>query len=159
MTTTVYYWPPHGNQVGHAAVGVRGSAGMAHISWWPRDEGKQDRSGQLRSVVIGVPGVRYSLEEDIAGEGGRMPVPTHLDGLNEAGIINWWRSFGLSDWSLLRVNCAQVAVDALRAGGAGQYVSGVDGWLSSWQATYWKPAEVYTFAQHVHAGLRSASAP
>ncbi len=153
MTTTVYYWAPHENQVGHVAVGVRGAAGQAYVSWWPKDEGKTDTSGKLKSVIIGVPGVGYTLEKDIAGEGGRQPILTTLDGLKENQIIAWWRTFRLTDWSLLRVSCAQVAVDALRAGGADDHIDTLSGWMSSWQATYWKPMEVHLYAQHVKSGL------
>ena len=156
MTTTVYYWAPHGNQVGHVAVGVRGNFGQAYISWWPKDEGKMDTSGKLMSVIIGVPGIGYTLAQDIAGEDNRQPIMTTLEGLNEAAIIAWWRTFKFTDWSLLRVSCAQVAVEALRAGAAGDHVSTVSGWLSGWQATYWKPMEVHIYAQHVRSGLAGA---
>lgn len=159
MTTVVCVWPPRGRQVGHAAVDVRGAAGAAYISWWPTEEGKAAdgtlKSGNTKSILLGVRGTRFTFEQDKSGEGGFEPTKVALDGLDERAIIEWWRSFSERNWSLLNINCAQVAADALRAGGANNHVRGVNGWMSSWQATYWKPMEVLKFALAVQSGLRS----
>ena len=157
MTTTAYVWPPHGPQVGHASVGVEGPSGKTYISWWPSDEGKAApgtiKSGRAMSILIGVQGTRFTYDQDKAGEGGREPYKINLEGLDEPAIIKWWDEFSLQNWSLLNINCAQVAVDALRAGGASRFTGGLEGWLSSWQATYWKPMEVYRFAMAVQSGM------
>lgn len=159
MTVTVHIWEPRGSQVGHAAVQVDGPHGKAYISWWPSEEGKNStgkvKDGRTMSVFLGVPGVRFDYAQDKEGEGNVDSLPIKLEGLDEAGVIKWWKAFALKNWSLLNTNCAQVAADALRAGGAGAYVQGMDGWLSSWQATYWKPLEVLRFARAVEAGLAS----
>ena len=155
MTTTVYYWPPHEQQVGHVAIGVAGAKGAAYLSWWPADGSKDDGKGMAKSIIIGVPGARFTLDKDVEGEGGRQPITTAIDGLDEAAMIKWWNAeFPAKTWSLLNISCAQVAIDALRAGGADQFVKGFKGWLKSWQATYWKPSEVHAYAQYVLAGTR-----
>jgi hypothetical protein len=152
MAVTVYVWPPHENQVGHAAVGVSGPDGECHISWWPGGEGKAADGGKAKSVYWGVPAERYSLQRDIEGEGNRQPTSVRLHGLDEKAIVKWWGDFANVHWSLLNTNCAQVAADALRAGGASDPVAWRD-WTDTWN-TVWTPMDVLRFAKAVEAGLR-----
>jgi hypothetical protein len=152
MTTTVFVWQPHDDQVGHASVHVAGAAGRCYVSWWPQDEPKETVGGKVKSILWGVPGERFTFEKDMAGEGGRAPLRVDLTRLDEAKIIDWWRRANFTSWSLLNVNCAQIAVEALRQGGADAFIKGFSAWRSSWQASYWKPMEVYDFAVNVRSG-------
>lgn len=154
MTTTVHYWPPHGGQVGHVSVEIASRAGDCYISWWPADGTKQTGFSKMASVVWGVDGEPFTFDKDMEGEGHRKPISTVLSGLDEAKMIKWWNEvFEQDQWSLLNQSCAQIAVDALREGGADRFINTVSGWLASWQATYWKPMEVHVYAQHVLSGM------
>lgn len=111
-----------------------------------------DGADRTKSVIWGVTGERYSLEKDIRGEGGRSPIRVSLTGLEEERILSWWRDFNRPSWSLLNTNCAQVAADALRAGGATKHVGWRD-WTDSWNSV-WTPMDVLRFARAIEVGLR-----
>ncbi len=165
MTVLVHVWKPHGysfsavkageeRAVGHAAIEVRGPSGSAYMSWWPNEADRETLSGKVRSLWGVTASNHASVGQDTREEGGRPPVTVDVTGLDEAGILTWWRDQGKTSWSLLNTNCSQIAIDALRAGGGDDYIPGNA--LSRFYQTHsvvWRPLLVLDYARAVREGM------
>ena len=169
MSVNVYVWKPRGwggesrrpgeaRSVGHASVEVLGSGPRIYISWWPNEADRNTLSGQVRSGLWGVAASNHrSVPFDIGKEDHHTPHLVILRGLNEAKIRKWWAEVRKKKtyWSLTNTNCSQMAVDALRAGGADKYLGG--GSLAHYyngHALIWSPKEVLRYAARVKRGLQ-----
>lgn len=151
VTVYVWEWRWKTRSVGHAALQV----GSTYISWWP----EKDKPEWYRPIYASAPYRTRTLAQD-AWEEERSPDHTiRIDGLNEAAIHSWWRSFGLirdgvalpgplQQWHTTKQSCATVAARALRIGGGDEYAK----WVHTWN-TVWTPADVADYARSIRRGM------
>ena len=161
ILVTVYIWNYRGSSTawGHASLQVDGGtpAGTTYVSWWPSATGRVPKHagapgpiGQIYSAP-GIQGRKYV--DDVQDE--EMP-PDHtitLNGLDETAIKKWWSDFrnGTNQWKTLSQNCSTTVAQALKAGGADKYATGVSGWWGSWNFV-WTPSDVLRLALLVQQG-------
>lgn len=108
MAVEVYWWPPKGTNVGHAAMKVDGGAasGVVYLSAWP---------GSMASIVFG-PAAFNTYAADVAAEGG-SPHVVRLTKLNESAIKMAIKADqGFSHYSFVLGNCATQVALCLNAG-------------------------------------------
>jgi len=108
MAVEVYWWPPHGDNIGHAALKVDGGSpsGTEYLSAWP---------GSGWSIALIGSGGYHLYEEDVAYGG--APVVVRLTKLDETAIkkrIKVLKGHGIYSFSI--ANCATQAGAALHAG-------------------------------------------
>lgn len=108
MAVEVYFWPPKGENIGHAAIMVDGGSppGKAYLSAWP---------GSVLSIIAG-PGAFNAYSSDLAAEGG-APQVVRLTKLDETAIkeqIEKCKRGGV--YSFPSFNCATQASICLNAG-------------------------------------------
>lgn len=109
MAVEVYFWPPKGSNIGHAAIMVDGGAprGKMYLSAWP---------GSLLSVIVAGAGTFNQYSDDVAAEGG-PPQVVRLTKLDETAIkaqVEKCRRGAV--YSFPGFNCASQASICLNAG-------------------------------------------
>jgi len=149
----VYIWLPtvEGDEkaVGHAALQVQST----YMSWWP--ERAAGPVGDFHPIR------RRAFMDDTSDEGRAPDWAIHLNGLNEAAMLDWWQTFGLTrgiadyhgplpPYSLWQRNCSTVVATALKKGGADQFAN----WYSTWSVV-WRPRTVLAFTLAIQKGLAS----
>jgi RHS repeat-associated protein len=122
-------WPPVGGTKGGKKDGWYGHVSITldngtYISYWP------DRP--LDDVFDSTAPRMPNYEADIAGEGGRMPIKIHIEGLDEYAIDNWWMEIDHGDFSTFN-NCSDITAEALWHGG----------FKMPWHPIY-HPEQIYT---------------
>jgi len=108
MAVEVYFWPPKGENIGHAAIMVDGGSppGRAYLSAWP---------GSALSILFGA-GSYNAYSDDVGAEGG-PPNVVRLTKLDETAIkaqIEKCKQAGMYSFTVL--NCATQASICLNAG-------------------------------------------
>ncbi len=93
-SVNVYIWEPHGNQVGHASLGLPDGT---YISWWPAGKGKDD-SGVLNWALCTAT-LSGSLQEDIVAEGNLSPQIFTIHNVNLRALKEWWRKNNYGTYS------------------------------------------------------------
>jgi hypothetical protein len=110
MAVEVYWWPPSGGNIGHAAIKVDGGSppGIAYLSAWP---------GSLLSIFLVGQGDYHQFDDDVSSEGNRQPQVARILNLNETAIKNQISVFqSAKTYSFLGANCATQASICLNAG-------------------------------------------
>ena len=143
-------WSETGFRVGHVSVEVTGGspAGAAYMSWSP-----------VRKAMQAPARVGLTLQGDSAVEHGppiqRMVVGTPTRTLDETRMKAWWADLQRKppEWVLYDTNCAQLVVDAMRAGGADAYLPA--GLIGLWQSrsVVWRPWTIPDYVAAVNRGL------
>ena len=108
MAVEVYFWPPKGSNIGHAAIMTDGGtpAGQSYLSAWP---------GDALAVFFGTAAFNQ-FDDDVRSEGGR-PQVVRLTKLDETAIkaqIEKCKQAG--KYGFLGLNCATQASICLNAG-------------------------------------------
>jgi hypothetical protein len=95
-----------------------------------------------------------------------VEVGTSSKTLDETAIKAWWKDFSSTPpkWVLTSTNCAQLVVEALRAGGADRYLAadqsavgkllGLPPW-ESWSVV-WRPWNVDSYVASINRGLAAS---
>ncbi len=150
----VYRWdmrPPKsstGFRVGHVAIDVSGT----YMSWFPTQHGSVSSPAR----------VGESLDDDIEQEHGPphqiMRVGTNGKTLDEDAMRSWWWRFIASPppWAIGSTNCAQIVIDALRAGGSDQYVGANDPKLVAMyrrKSIVWRPWQLPDYIKQINNGM------
>jgi hypothetical protein len=104
-------------------------------------------------------GQTFQKDQEYEGEEGKPREPDHtlrLEGLDEARILKWWRTYGTPGnvWSTLGQNCSTTVGRALMVGGGDDYARGFSGWWHSWNMV-WAPSDVLSYARSIERGLRA----
>jgi hypothetical protein len=108
MAVEVYFWPPKGSNVGHAAIMADGGtpAGRAYLSAWP---------GEALAILFGAAAFNQ-YEDDVRSEGGHPQVVrlTKLDETKIKAQIEKCKNAG--KYGFISLNCATQASICLNAG-------------------------------------------
>jgi hypothetical protein len=159
VTTSGIHKSATGFRVGHVSLLVTGGepSGDVYMSWFPTAHGSISSTARV--------GQTYS--QDVALEKSDPLSPLSVGSpsktLDETAIKAWWKAFKSSPpkWVLTSTNCAQLVVEALRAGGAEKYLVadqstagkllGLPPW-ESWSVV-WRPWNVDGFVASINRGL------
>ena len=145
-----------GFRVGHVSLKVTGGSPPSdfYMSWFPEEHGAFSSAAR----------VGQTLQQDIALEKSTplppLTVGTAKKTLDEDAIKAWWIKFKASPpkWVLTNTNCAQLVVEALRAGGADRYLGEGTLGLPPWESwsTVWRPWSIPDYVAAINAGLAKA---
>jgi RHS repeat-associated protein len=98
---------------GHAAIRLEDGT---YISWWP-DGPNATQQKEGRPIQADAITDTYAHDTGINGEKRPPDVVIHIDGLDEAGIADWWKRYKKNrSWNFYKRNCSSTVVDAINAG-------------------------------------------